>query len=1161
MPRQLPDKGRSIPDLANLAREQLLADNEPPWLFGHPSGVVRLKEGWDGITELEAVGLNELHAELQACIEWVRVTTRGMTPVEGPIAVTKHIRDNGQVRLERVLPQLERVIHTPLMLPDGRLVQASGYDVDSRVVVNSGLQLVVPDEPTEQEALAALALLDDVLRDFPFAGPADRANALGMLLTHPLRRMMGAHPCVPLFGVNSTVAGSGKGLLIRVMSILATGQDARSQPAAGADEDEWRKRLTSWIATGLEIIHLDNVIEPISDPSLDALLTTAMYSDRKLGSTEILHMPVFATFAASGNNLRFLQDMARRVVPILLNPGVERPELREFERDEDALLAYARTSRDRLLAAVFTLARYWKRTLGEPALTKLVIGSFQAWGSLVSNVLAAVGVTEFMANRDSVRQDDEGRLQTRSFLAAMHAVYGTEPQFARTIVGHIQGYDPDYAGLQDALPDELARHRPLDKNQMSAYLRSASSQNPYGTYWLHGRRETHTNTTEWWVEERGTPGPSGGSGGTSGTSAAQTSRSNTPSSRARAAGFSSGGSGGSGGKTLPPTVLNAQVDVTNFLACGGPETPPEPPESPDDRPMPRAHARTRVQDARGVALRPFAKRLMKCGLIGLDTETTGLYPWHGDKIRLLQIATPDEVQVIDTWAQTDTWQILRPILEGQGPVLAMHNAKFDLAMLHAQDIALPPRGKVFDTYLASLLLDNAEGQRPKQSLKALANRYLSRDLPKEMQKSDWSMDDLTDEQYEYAREDARATLDLARVLEPLIGQNKLTEAYEIELAVLSSIIGLHERGVRIDPNLWLPLAEHAQRERDKAELELEAIAGPHNWASIPQLTQIIADRGIDIPNTTETYLQDYADDPFIKALLHWREWNKGVTTYGISVIKACTEDERFHAEYNQADTRTGRMTANIVQQVPRVGGYRQAIRPIDGRCLVKCDYAQLQLVIVADLADDRSMIQAFMNGIDIHTQTASRVMNVPFDEVTKEQRQWAKALNFGLIFGAGAETLRKSAQRDYGVHWTLDEATVLREKFFFTYPGIRSWHRRDEHQSTEPLDIRVPSGRRRLGVERFTRKLNSPVQMLEVDGVKCGLALLEERLQSSKLDASIVLLVHDEIDLEASIEDAQAVAELARECLEEGMNRWLKRARAKIDVEVYRDWAGTPLEP
>ena len=493
-------------------------------------------------------------------------------------------------------------------------------------------------------------------------------------------------------------------------------------------------------------------------------------------------------------------------------------------------------------------------------------------------------------------------------------------------------------------------------------------------------------------------------------------------------------------------------------------------------------------------------------------------------------------------------------------MMAMHNAKFDLAMLKAHGLAMPPRGKIFDTYLASVLIDNSEAARPKESLKALAERYLGRDLPKEMQKSDWSAPILTEEQIEYAAEDARTTYDLARLLEPLIDQEKLREAYEIELAVLPIIIDLHFTGARIDPAMWLPLAEEADRQQTRATADLAALAGEHNWASPSQMLRLIHARGIDIPDTTESYLQDHASDPFVSALLRWREWNKGVTTYGISVIKACDENERFHAEYNQADTRTGRMTANIIQQVPRVGGYRQAVRPVDGRCLVKCDYKQLQLVIVADLADDRSMIQAFTDGdTDIHTLTASRVLGVPPDQVTKEQRQQAKALNFGLVFGSGAEGLRKTAARDYGVEWTLEQATLLRDKFFFTYPGVRRWHREPQHQSTEPIEIRVPSGRRRKDVERFTRKVNSPVQMLEVDGVKCGLVLLDQAIRDAGRDARIVMLVHDEVDIECPIEQAEQVAALAKECLEAGMNRWLKRARATIDVDIYRDWAGTPL--
>jgi DNA polymerase-1 len=561
--------------------------------------------------------------------------------------------------------------------------------------------------------------------------------------------------------------------------------------------------------------------------------------------------------------------------------------------------------------------------------------------------------------------------------------------------------------------------------------------------------------------------------------------------------------------------------------------------------------------------------------VSVDTETTGLHVWEGHRLRVLQIAVGDEVGVWDTWKDPEVLEIWRPVLEGRtgSPKVVYHNAKFDLAMLHAAGLKLPPWQQIEDTYLASVLLDNAAGPRPRQTLKALAERHLGRELPKELQKSDWS-GEITQDQVDYAAADARATLDLANLLLPKLDAEELRQAYEIEVAVVPIITELGLRGVRIDPLMWAALAENAERANRQAKLELDRIAGLQsdsgtvNWGSWQQVLKLLQARGLQIFSTNEAALTEHAGDELVDALLTYRSTVKSVTTYGVSVLKALDEHERFHADYNQADTRTGRMTADIIHQMPRDGGYREAVKPVDGRVLIHADYSQLQVIIVADLAEARSMIEAFNNNVDIHTQTASLMAGIPLERVTPGERQSAKALNFGLLFGAGAATLQRSAARDYGVHWSEAEAQARRNRFFEAYPEIKTWHRKrpgvlyrpeldwPEREVDLPVDLISDSGRRRKGVEKYTEKHNSPVQMMEVDGVKCGLALLDERLKASGLDAQIVMIVHDEVDLEASEADAPAVKELVQQALEEGMNRWLQHTRARIDVDIWRDWKG-----
>ena len=920
-----------------------------------------------------------------------------------------------------------------------------------------------------------------------------------------------------------------------------------------------RKRITSMLLKGQEFVHLDNLEVDLRSGALSALLTADIWTDRELGRNFQLELPITTTFAASGNNIQVAGDLGRRVVAIRIDTGFQMPFLRTFRRMD--LLGDIRHARGQILGWILTLARRWVQQGSPIPSPRVIMGSFQAVADVVGGVLHVAEIGGWLGNLLRFTEAENAELaEWTRFIHAWYGVWGEQPQLAKTVAEALNSPDAGYQELRDAMPTLVRPYTEVERAKLPASLAGflkARVDQVFDGLQLRRAGADRTRAVLWQVR----PAPRA-DGGPTVTPPEPPSPARE---RARSPGlFADVADAADGPADTLTRVSTHNLTEEKTRTRKGTQTPSaasaasaqQPDVGRARPPAHEAHPHTYVK----VALRPFLKRLMKTSICSLDTETTGLRPWLGDRIRLVQIATTDEVQVIDIWAQTDALEILRPVLEGGGPMIAMHNAKFDLAMLKKQGLAMPPRGKIFDTYLASLLLDNSAETRPKQSLKALAKRYLDRDLPKELAGSDWSAPILTDEQFEYAAEDARTTYDLARLLEPLIDQEKLREAYEIELAVLPIIIDLHFTGVRIDPAMWLPLAAEADRQQTRAAADMTALTGEHNWASPPQVLKLLHERGIDIASTDESYLQEYASDPFVSALLRWREWNKGVTTYGMSVVKACDANDRFHAEYNQADTRTGRMTADIIHQVPRVGGYRQAVRPVEGRCLIKCDYAQLQLVIVAELADDRTMQQAFNDGAtDIHTQTASRVLGVPPDQVTKDQRQQAKALNFGLVFGAGASTLQMRAATTYGVQWTLEQATLLRDKFFYAYQGVRRWHREPQHQGAEALDVRSASGRRRKAVKKFTQKVNSPVQMLEVDGVKTGLVLLEQAIRDAGLDAQIVMIVHDEVDLECPIEQAQQVADLAKECLEAGMNKWLKRTRARIDVDIYRDWAGTPL--
>ena len=200
------------------------------------------------------------------------------------------------------------------------------------------------------------------------------------------------------------------------------------------------------------------------------------------------------------------------------------------------------------------------------------------------------------------------------------------------------------------------------------------------------------------------------------------------------------------------------------------------------------------------------------------------------------------------------------------------------------------------------------------------------------------------------------------------------------------------------------------------------------------------------------------------------------------------------------------------------------------------------------------MLAAYRAGEDLHTLTAAAVLGRSNGTVRPEDRQAAKALNFGLLYGMGAERLREHAATNYGVQLSDDEAVRFRERFFQTYPGLRRWHR---SHSEGLLDTRTLAGRRRRRVSKFTEKLNTPIQGTGADGLKVALALLWET-RGRCPSAAPVLVVHDEIVVECDATEAGRAEEWVRECMTKGMAGLLHEVPVVVETKVARDWSGTP---
>jgi len=572
-----------------------------------------------------------------------------------------------------------------------------------------------------------------------------------------------------------------------------------------------------------------------------------------------------------------------------------------------------------------------------------------------------------------------------------------------------------------------------------------------------------------------------------------------------------------------------------------------------------AAAYTRVAAAADlVAILPA---LRAAPVLALDTETTGLDP-RRDRLRLIQLATVEQVYVVDAW-QVDV-RALAPLFAGDGPRLVGHNLKFDLHFLAAAGLPVPDGGRLFDTLLGAQLLGAGSdaGRLDRCSLQAVVGRLLGVELDKTAQRSDWA-GPLTEAQRAYAARDAAILLPLAARLEAELAAARLDRVTALEMRALPAVVWLERTGAPFDGEAWARLSDAAVAEQLRLETELAALTGAKDlfgdstgkWNSPAQMLQLLQQRGHPIANTDETTLVALAtEDPLAKLLLAYREAGRKASAYGIEFLEHVHPTTgRIHPDYLPLGSRAGRMSCQRpnLQQVPRDPAYRACFRPPAGRVLVKADYSQIELRIAAELSGDAAMLAAYQRGEDLHTRTAAAVLGVAPAAVTKDQRQLAKALNFGLLYGMGAARLREHAATQYGVHLSEQDAAAFRGKFFAAYPGLRRWHQR---QPAGTVETRTLAGRRRLAVERFTEKLNSPDQGTGADGLKAALARLWET-RARCPSAAPVLVVHDEIVLECDAVQAEAARAWLVECMRAGMQPFLPRVPVEVEARIGADWS------
>ena len=494
--------------------------------------------------------------------------------------------------------------------------------------------------------------------------------------------------------------------------------------------------------------------------------------------------------------------------------------------------------------------------------------------------------------------------------------------------------------------------------------------------------------------------------------------------------------------------------------------------------------------------------------------------------------------------------------------LIIHNAAFDLGFLH--QLGYEHEGEVIDTMLLSqLLYAGANVPPPKtgrtsHALDAVAERELGEALDKEHQKADWA-GDLTPEMIEYAARDAHVLIPLHQKLLQKTEEAGLVDTLVIEQRAQPAIVWMSRSGLPFDKDQWLEIAGEAKEEAARLNERLQEMAPPHpegkawNWNSVPQVKQALSMLGLEAENTRDETLARL-DHPFVRTLRKYKKKSGIATRHGEKWLRSKDGADRvtggrMYPSWKQIGAATGRMACAEpnLQAIPHGHGHHSCVRATEGRVLTKADYSQIELRLAAKLWNEPVMLEVFRKGGDIHATTARSITGK--EEITKEERKLAKAVNFGLIFGQGAEGLRNYARNNYGVEMTLLEAKRYRERFFESYPAIRAWHRR-EGSSFDNGDVTARSlaGRMRQ-VGSFTEKINHPVQGAAADGMKLALALLWERREECP-GAVPVLAVHDEIVVECDEEDAEKAKTWLVKAMKDGMDAVVNVSEPRVPIEV-----------
>lgn len=421
----------NLPELAEQAWEAVRRKNNPPFLFRRGGLITRLEFGDDGAPHLAVVSRAGLRGILARAARWYRIVGRGDNAQVIDALPPLHVVDDMMAAPEIPLPVITRVVEAPVFGRDGELRLEPGYHAHSRSYYwESNLRIPEVRQGRAREDLprALELILTELMGDFPFVGPSERAHALAALLLPFARELITG--ATPLHLIEAPTPGTGKSLLADAITIPATGRPAETM-TEGRDEDEWRKRITSAMIKAPTFLLLDNLRRKLDSAALAAALTATTWQDRILGRSELTSLPIRTIWLATGNNPALSTEMARRTVRIRIDARVAKPWQRTGFRHPD-LRTWAIQHRGELVWAALTIIQAWVDAGMPPGAQTL--GQYESWARVMGGILDVAEVPGFLANVDELYEAaDEETADWEAFCEAWWTSYGSSPQSTREL--------------------------------------------------------------------------------------------------------------------------------------------------------------------------------------------------------------------------------------------------------------------------------------------------------------------------------------------------------------------------------------------------------------------------------------------------------------------------------------------------------------------------------------------------------------------------------------------------------------------------------------------------------------------------------------------------------------------------------------------------------